>query len=186
MTNMLHTVTQFAEAASAEAGSKDLFGVLGINWKLLILQSVAFLLLVWLLKKFVYPHLTKALDERQSIIQESLEAAKKAEENAAATGEKIEHQLKQARDEAQQIIATARDEAAAQIEAAEAKAKQRADRIAAQAHDQLQQDTAAARLALRQDTVELVALATEKIVQQKMTSQSDKTIIKKVVQEIDS
>lgn len=180
----MYNLTQFAQAA-AEAQKKDLFGVLGINWKLLILQAIAFLILVWLLKKFVYPPLIKSLDERQTTIEESLKAAKIAEEKADKAHADIEAQLHEARQQSQEILAMARAEAVAQVEAAEAKAKSRAKRLTDQAYEQIQQDIAAARETLKKDTLELVALATEKVVTKKTTSTTDQTLIKQSLKEVE-
>jgi F-type H+-transporting ATPase subunit b len=179
---MQQTLIQFAATeATHGAEKKDLFAVLGINWKLLVLQTLAFLILVWLLKKFVYPPLLRSLDERQKTIEESVQAAKKAEEGAAKAQEDIEKRLNDARKEAGEILATAKAEAASQIEAAEAKAKIRAERMTAQAHEQLQQDIEAARKSLRKDTIELVALATEKVVQSKVNTATDQKIIETAI-----
>ena len=71
--NFLQT---FAETAETDGG---LFGALGIDWRLLILQIVAFLIMVWVLGKFVYPWLMKSVDERQANIEAAAKAAKKAE-----------------------------------------------------------------------------------------------------------
>ena len=53
-------LTQFA-AAEAHAEKADLFGSLGIDWKLLVLQTIAFLILLAILRKFVYPPLVAML-----------------------------------------------------------------------------------------------------------------------------
>jgi F-type H+-transporting ATPase subunit b len=178
--NSLYT---FASTETAEKA--DLFGVLGIDWRLLILQTIAFLIMFWVLKKFAYPPLTKALDERQKTIEESLKAAKEAESKAEKSQEDIEKLLADARSQASDIIATAKTEATAAIEGAETKAKTKAQRVLDQAHEQVQQDIAAARKALRKDTIDLVALATEKVVREKINSSEDKKLVKKTVEEIE-
>jgi F-type H+-transporting ATPase subunit b len=172
--------------ASSEAATKDagIFGALGIDWRLLVFQTVAFLLLLVFLRKVVYPPLVKALDERQEKIEAGLQAAKEAEENASKSQEEVEKLLKVARKEADGIIATAKSEAVANIEAAEKKAKSKAERIVAQAHEQLEQDVLAARKALRKDTIELVALATEKIAKTKLDTKADATVIESTLKEV--
>lgn len=170
-------------ASSEKATDPGLFGALGIDWKLLILQGIAFLLMLWVLKKFVYPPLTRALDERQKTVEEGLKAAKEAEAKAEATQEEVEKLLHTARKEASAIVATAKAEATASVEAAEEKAKTRAKRITDQAHEQVEQDIAAARKTLRQDTIELVALATEKVVQEKLNKTTDTKVIEAVLKE---
>lgn len=178
---MQHPLIQFAATEAAE--KKDIFSSLGIDWMLLLFQLISFLILVALLKKFVYPFLVKAVDERQEKVEASLKASQEAEAKAAATQEEIEKLLGKARKEASEIIETAKTEAASQIKSAEDKAKNRAQRITDQAHEQIEQDVAAARKVLRQDTVELVALATEKVVRHKVDTSTDKKIIETAVKE---
>lgn len=174
-------LTQFA---ATEAGAdKDIFSTLGIHWELLALQVVAFLILVWALGKFVYPWLMKQVDERQAKIEESVKAAEEAEKKAESAQEEVAALLKEARVEAKDIVATAKDEAAAMVAGAETKAKQRADKIVADAQEQLQKDVIAARKALHNDTIELVALATEKIVGKTVSDSVDKKIIAAAVKE---
>ncbi len=177
----MNFVTQFAEThAAAEA---DIFTTLGIDWRLLILQIVAFLILVWALGKFVYPWLMKSVDERQDAIEASAKAAEAAEAKAASAQEEIAKLLKEARVEAKDIVTTAKDEAAAMVAGGEEKAKKRAEKIVADAHDQLEKDVIAARKALHNDTIELIALATEKVVGKAVDANIDKKIIAAAVKE---
>ena len=176
----MNHLTQFAET---EASGKDIFSTLGIHWELLVFQIIAFLILVWALGKFVYPWLMKNVDERQAKIEESVKAAEAAEKKAENAQEEIAKLLKEARTEAKDIVTTAKDEAAAMVADAEAKAKARADKVAKDAHDQLEKDVIAARKQLRNDTIELVALATEKIVGKTVSDSVDKKIIAAAVKD---
>lgn len=174
-------VTQFA--ATEEAASGDILTTLGIHWELLVFQIIAFLILVWALGKFVYPWLMKSVDERQEAIEASVKAAAAAEEKAAEAQDEIGKLLKEARAEAKEIVATAKDEAVAMVAASEDKAKKRAEKIVSDAHDQLEKDIIAARKALHNDTIELVALATEKVVGKTVNDSVDKKIIAEAVKE---
>ena len=174
-------ITQFA--ATEEAASGDILTTLGIHWELLVFQIIAFLILVWALGKFVYPWLMKSVDERQEAIEASVKAAAAAEEKAAEAQDEIGKLLKEARAEAKEIVATAKDEAAAMVAGSEDKAKKRAEKIVADAHDQLEKDIIAARKALHNDTIELVALATEKVVGKTVNDSVDKKIIAEAVKE---
>lgn len=177
----MNFLTQFA--ATEEAASGDIMTTLGIHWELLVFQIIAFLILVWALGKFVYPWLMKSVDERQAKIEESVKAAEEAEKKAESVQEDIAKLLKEARTEAKDIVTTAKDEAAAMVADAESKAKSRAEKIVKDAHDQLEKDVIAARKALHNDTIELVALATEKIVGASVNESIDKKIIADAVKE---
>lgn len=174
----MNFLTNFAETAEA---NKDIFTALGIDWRLLILQIVAFLILVWLLGKFVYPWLMKSVDERQANIEEAAKAAKKAQESAADSQAETAALLAQARKESAEIVATAKLEASEIASTSEAKAKSTAEKIVADAHAQISKDIDKARRELHDETLELIALATEKIVRKKMDSKADEALIAEVL-----
>jgi F-type H+-transporting ATPase subunit b len=173
-------LTQFATSEPASGG---LLGALGIDWKMLIFQIVAFLILVWLLGKYVYPTLIKTVDARQAEIEAGAKAAKEAEKKADEAQAEIQNVLHQARKEATDIVTTAKEEATAAIEAAEAKAKTRAEHIVTEAHAQVEKDIVAAKKALHNETLELVALATEKIIGKTVTSKIDDSVIAQALKE---
>lgn len=178
---MNNYVTQFA--ATETGANQDIFSTLGIHWELLALQIVAFLILVWALGKWVYPWLMKSVDERQAKIEESVKAAEAAEKKAESAQEDIAAMLKEARKEAKEIVATAKDEATAMVEASDTKAKARAEKIVADAHEQIEKDVIAARKALHNDTIDLVALATEKVVGNLADAKLDRKVIDGAVAE---
>lgn len=164
----------FAETAKA---NNDLFGALGIDWKLLILQIVAFLILVALLGKFVYPWLMKQVDERQKNIEYAAEAAQKAQEAASESQSETAKLLADARKEAAEIVSTAKLESSEMLRTSEDKAKATAEKIVADAQGQIEKDIEKAKRELHNETIELVALATEKIIKKKLTSKEDSALI---------
>lgn len=176
---MMQLTQGFAATETAESG---MFEALGIDWRLLILQGVAFVILVWFLGKFVYPHLIKAIDRREERIAESVAAAEAAEEKAESAQAEVEALLKKARTEAAMIVDTAHKEAAAESKEVEERAKKRADQIVSDARAQLDQDIARARKQLRDETTELVALATEKIIGEKLDAARDTKLIKSTLE----
>lgn len=179
---MLNSVTYFAsEAAHAEA-SGSIFESLGINLQMLIFQMIAFVVLVLLLGKFVFPVLMKAVDDRQAKIEEAGKAAEAAEKKAEAAESKIEDVLKQARTEAADIVATAKNEATQMIEKAEASAKSRSERIVTEAHEEISKDVLAARKTLEKDVIGLVKQAAGFAVAGVADSKLDDALIKKSVE----
>lgn len=175
-------LTIFANASGASS-QDGLLEVLGIDWMLLGLQMVAFLVLVWILGKFVYPIFLRIVDERQAKIEASVKAAEEAEQKATAAHDEVADLLKKARKEAREIVATAKDEAAAMQEQSDAKAKARAEKIVADAQDGIDKQVLAARKALQQDTLELVALATEKVVGNVASKTVDDAVISAAIKE---
>lgn len=178
--NTILTIMASSEAAAEES---NLFTALGIDWKLLILQTVAFLILLWFLSKFVFPPLTRMLEKRDADIEAGVQAAQAAEKKADAAKTEVEKLLKEARREASEIVSTAKEEAAAAVSLADTKAKERAERTIADAKDQIDKEVLSARKALHNETIELVAQATEKVVGKTVSAQVDEKVIAAAVKE---
>jgi F-type H+-transporting ATPase subunit b len=180
MEKILTIVAATTEHAEEE---KDLFSAIGIDWTLLIVQTLAFLVLLWFLAKFVYPPINRMLEKRESDIEAGVQAAKNAEEKADKAQSEMDAMLKKARKEASEIVTTAKQEATAAVEAADSKAKIRADRIVAEAHEQIEKDVLSAKKALQNETLTLVAQATEKVVGKTVTAKVDENIVAEAIKE---
>ena len=168
---------------ASEAASPGLLQALGIDGKLLIEQAIAFLILVAILGKFVYPALVKAIDARRDQIEAGMKEAKEASEALEKAESKVADMLAEARKEADEIIARTHKEAGSMLAEAEDKAKARSEQIVKDARAQLDTEVTKARQALKKDTIELVALATEKIVQEKIDTKKDASLITEALQE---
>lgn len=176
-------MTFFQTFAETTSTNGNIFTVLGIDWRLLILQIVAFIILVWLLGKFVYPLLMRAVDQRQADIEATARAAREAQANANETQEETARLLEEARKQASDIVATAKLEATELSNSTQEKARATAEKIVADAHDQLQKDVEAAKRQLHDQTLELVALTTEKVVRKKQTKKEDEALIADLLKE---
>ncbi len=172
----MEILRQFASTETT-AASSDIFSALGINWMTLIFQIVAFLILVFLLGKFVYPWLMKSVDERQEKIAAASKAASEAQAAAEDAEARVETLLKKARVEAADIVATAKLESAKSLADSEEKAKKRAEQIAADAQEEIKKEVIAAKNALHNETIELIALATEKVVGKTVSAKIDESLI---------
>lgn len=173
-------LTHFAETATTNS---NFFEALGIDWRLLILQIVAFLILVALLGKFVYPWLMKQVDERQANIEAAAIAAVEAKKDAEASHEKTASLLAEARKEAADIVNTAKLESAEMLSHSEKKAKKTAEQIVADAHVQIDADIARVKKELYNETLDLVSLATKKVVGSELNNTIDNKRIAAAVKE---
>ncbi len=165
--------------AEAEVHDPGLFQALGIDLKLLIVQGLAFLVLVWILAKFAYPVIIKSIDDRRDLIEKGIKEAQASQEEMAKTEAKIEAMLGTARQEADEIVARSHQEATAMVAEAETNAKVRAERIVADARTQLEADVTRARETLKKDTMHLVAVATERIIGEKLDAKKDSALIER-------
>jgi F-type H+-transporting ATPase subunit b len=88
----------------------------------LFFQIIVFFVLVWFTMKFVWPPITKALDERAQKIADGLSAAERAKTELAAADQLVKKELAQASNETASRLADADRRAQAIVEEAKARA----------------------------------------------------------------
>lgn len=173
----MNSLTTFAsEQASG-------IGALGLNVQSFVFQLITFVLVLLVLRKYVYGRLIDTLEARRQAVEDSLDKATAAAKELEETEAKVGQMIETARGEAQDIVALAHKEATAMVEEAELKAGKKAEHLVAQAEARLKQDIEAARKELRHETASLVALATEKVLRQKVGSKADKDLIAQALKE---
>jgi len=171
-------------AATEAAGEKaDILSSLGIDVRLLIVQAIAFLILLWVLTKFVYPVLTSMLDKREATIREGIDAAEKAEQNATEANAEVEKLLSKTRKQASEVITSAKEEAALIVANANDSATNQTERMLERAKSEIEKEIESARKALRDETIDLVALATEKVIGNAMTGTIDHKVISQALKD---
>ena len=171
---MQYILMQFAETEASESG--DLFGTLGIDWTALLLQTISFIILVIILAKWIYPPIAAMLDRHDKKIEDAMQAAEEAKKHASDSEAKTAALLEKSREDAAHIVEVAKKESAEIIAKAEEDAALRAEAIVANARADLERDVEQARAALRGEVVDLVALATEKVIDVKIDQQDEKII----------
>ena len=136
----------------------------------LFLQAVVFAVLVWFTMKFVWPPITKALDERALKIADGLAAADKAKSELASANKRVEQDMAKSRNDAAVRLAEAERRAQAMIEEAKAKATEEAAKIIAAAKVEAQQQAVQAREVLREQVAVLVVKGAEQILRKEVNA----------------
>ena len=156
---------------------------LGINLPGLITQLVSFSILFAVLWMVLYKPISKAMGDRSKKIQDSLEAADKAQAEANSSREAMEKQIADSRAEGQKMIANAKDIADRfkEEELAKARAEIKAEKQRAEADIQRERD--AAIEGLRREFASIVVDAAEKIVEKSLDQSKHKDLIDKVLEE---
>ncbi len=136
----------------------------------LIAQLIVFLILVWFTMKFVWPPITKALDERASKIAEGLSAADKAKAELSGANERVEAQLSAARTDAAQRLADAERLAHSMVEEAKTRASEEGAKIVAAAKSEAEQESIKAREVLRDQVAQLAVKGAEQILRREVNA----------------
>ncbi len=150
---------------------------LGVNLPGLLLQAVNFLLLLFILQKFLYKPILNAIKTRQERIQRGLEEAERASQRLAEANTEAERILEEARARAQEIIAQATQEASRVREEIIAQARAEASRILERARMEVEREREMALAELRRQAIDLAVLTARKIVGQVLDEQAQHRII---------
>jgi F-type H+-transporting ATPase subunit b len=136
----------------------------------LIAQLIVFLILVWFTMTFVWPPITKALDERAAKIAAGLSAADKAKAELSNANKRVEEQLSSARNDAAQRLADAERLAQSMIEEAKTRASDEGAKIIAAAKAEAEQESLKAREALRAQVASLAVKGAEQILKREVNA----------------
>lgn len=130
----------------------------------IILGLVVFLILVWLVRKYVVPNFEKAFAERTAAIEGGIERAEKAQAEADAALEQYKSQLGEARHEAARIREEAREQGAQIVAEMRQQAQAEAQRIVSTAHAQIDAERQQVVQQLRTEVGTLATTLAERIV----------------------
>jgi F-type H+-transporting ATPase subunit b len=134
----------------------------------LLAQLAVFFILAWFTMTFVWPPITKALDERAKKIAEGLSAADKAKSELTQANKRVEEQLAAARTDAGQRLADAERLAQQLIEEAKTRASEEGAKIIAAAKAEAEQEAMKAREVLRDQVAALAVKGAEQILKREV------------------
>jgi len=162
----------------------DLVSKLGIDWKLLTAQIVNFLLLLLILRKFVYKPVLDMLYKRRNIITRSIEEAKKIEEDAKNLEETKEREMRQAKIKAREILDSAVGVGEGQKAKILEKAKADGEKMVMDAKNIIRAQKEQMAKDLEKETGNLALEAMEKYFKSGVKKTEQEKIIKNIIAEI--
>ncbi|MFT4661614.1 MAG: F-type H+-transporting ATPase subunit b [Patiriisocius sp.] len=135
--------------------------------------SLAFLIVLFLLKKMAWKPILDGLSAREKSIAEALESAKEAKEEMARLQASNEDLLKEARMEREALLKEAREMKNSIVAKAETEAKGKADGIVKKAMADIEQEKKAAMSELKTQVAEFSLQIAEKVVKKKLDSATE-------------
>jgi len=152
---------------------------------LFAMQSVLFLLILLLLRRFAWKPILKALDDREENILSSIEAAERTRQEMKELKAHNEVILREARAERDEIIRAAKEAAGRVMEEAKSEAKELVDREMEKAREMIKNEKEVAMIELKQYVVESSLAIAEKVVRGDLSSDDkQKAIASKFVDDI--
>ena len=148
-------------------------------------QTLLFVALLLLLKKFAWKPILDAVNERETSIKDSLSAAEKARDDMEAVQADNRRILKEARAERDALLAEAKTASVQIVNQAKEDAKAAADKITAQAQETIQNEKIAAINELKGQVASLSIDIAEKVLQTELKDKAtQEQLVAQLVSEI--
>ena len=138
----------------------------------LFFQMIVFFVLAWFTMKFIWPPLTRAMDDRRQKIADGLAAADKGKADLAQAQARINLMEANAKTDNHSRMVEAEKQAAALIEQARREAESEKARIVAQAKQDAAQEVQRARETLRADVAVLAIKGAEQILRREVDAKA--------------
>lgn len=146
---------------------------------------VTFVLLTIILYKIGWKPILSILDERELKINESLQTAERAREDAEKKADERQQIIEEARKEAHDIIAAARHSADSVRDDIIAQAKGEADKLIDRAKNEIEMSRDKVLHDMRELAIELSMQATEKLISKKLSAEDHDTMIRAAMQRME-
>ena len=147
-------------------------------------QAIWFALFVFFCMKFVWPPISRALEERKQKIAEGLSAADRAERDLELAQEKATANLKEAKEKAAEIIDQANRRANQIVDETKEAARTEGERLVAKAQSEIDQEVNQAREQLRKEVAALALSGAEKVLGGEVNQDAHKQMLEQLAAEL--
>jgi F-type H+-transporting ATPase subunit b len=159
----------------------ELIKTFHIETNLLLAQIVNFVIVLRVLYKFAYKPVLKVLNDRTKKIDKGLKDSEMATKKLGEIMEKEKEAMAKAKKEAQEIIKKAENDARGNANSLILEARNSADKLLEDAKKQMEQEKEKIISEAKAEVANLVVLATEKIIGEKLDVHKDKELIEKAI-----
>ena len=162
------------------------FEAFGVNPVALLFQVVNFLLLLYLLNRFLFKRVFALLDERRTRISKGLEDAEVAARDRELARAEREAAVEEARKEAASLLANANKIATDTRDEILAKAREDAEKVTERAREEITAEKDKAMAELRAQVADLALEAAGKLVRSDMNATTQRRLVEEFLAETPS
>jgi F-type H+-transporting ATPase subunit b len=138
----------------------------------LFAQAATFAIFIWFTAKFIWPYLSRAIEDRQKQIAEGLSAAERGKQDLEQASVRTAGMLSDARRQAQEILARAEVSGAQFLEEAKTAASAEGARLIAGAKAEIEHEVSRAREGLRSQVAALAVAGAEQILRREVDAKA--------------
>ena len=153
------------------------FDAFGVNWVALLFQVINFLLLLYLLNRFLFKRVFALLDQRQERISKGLEDAEAAARDREQARAEREAALTEARKESAELLANAQKIAEDTRREITETARAEAEKLTERAREEIVNEKEKAMAELRAHVADLALEAASKLVRSDMNATTQRRLV---------
>lgn len=162
----------------------EIFKTFGLDLTLTAAQIVNFIIILYVLKRFVYKPLFNVLKKREELVKESVQNAEDSKKALEKAQGKEKELIKEARANADQILKDAKEQASAILKKSEEDAKKQKQQILQEAKEQIEIETAKAQAELNKHVAQLSIELLKKSLDNVFTDKEQSELVNKAVKEL--
>jgi F-type H+-transporting ATPase subunit b len=147
----------------------------------LIAQVVAFVVMIWLVNKYLWRPVSALLEQRQKRIADGLAAAEKGKHERELAEQHAKEVLHEAKNRAAEIINQAERRAGEIVEESKGHARTEGQRLIDAANAEIEQETIRAREQLRKEVADIAVAGASKILQREVDAKAHGDLLKDMV-----
>jgi len=159
----------------------SIFQALGLNPAVLGLQALVFLVLLWLLRRFLFGPVQQIMRARELEVQKHLDQARDQQVTAERIRDELQQRLDTIQEEARRRMREVADEAKAARDTAVADARAEAERLLQRAASEIDLEKRKAIADLREQVAELALSAASKAIQETLDEGMQRRVIDQAI-----
>ncbi|MBI2984766.1 MAG: F0F1 ATP synthase subunit B [Candidatus Kerfeldbacteria bacterium] len=160
----------------------ELIRTLGIDWKLLVANTITFGIVLWILRRFAYRPIINLLDRRRQAIADSLAKAKQSAEEFKVWQQEKQRLVEEAKTEALRLVHQAERQAETLRQQQLAETQAESARLLARTKDQLARQQAQLVTEAKRELASLVVQATGKVIDQELDEDLDRRFSRRALE----
>lgn len=150
-----------------------------------VLQAINFIILAFVLYRFLFKPLTQFMEKRAEGIRHSLEEAKRARDEVVAARAEYEESLRTARQEAAALRQRMEREIEQERERLVHASREESQRMISQARSEIEQEVRRAKAELRSEAVNVSLTAAERLVRRSLTDEDHRRLAEQYIDELE-
>ncbi len=163
---------------------QELLAPLGLNFKLLFIQLFGFLILFWLLKKFLFGRVMEMVQKRGDEIRSAYEENERTRDEVKSLQSEYQQKLQEARKEAEEIIQSATEKAEKAGQEIITKTRQEADDLRKRGLAEIEQEKQKVISEVRTDVVNLSVEIAKRLIEKSVEKQDAEKLADDVIKKL--